>query len=45
MDMNILLSQNNYLRSWITFPTGRFYKGNWLVYYQNLVAIMKFPKN
>ena len=26
MDMNVLLSQNNYLRFGITYPTGRFYK-------------------
>ena len=28
MDMNVLLSQNNYLRFRITYPTGRFYKSN-----------------
>ena len=27
-DVNALLSRNNYIRFGITYPTGRFYKGN-----------------
>ena len=45
MDMNVLLSQNKYLRFDITYPTGRFYKDNWLVNHKNKAALMKSSKN
>ena len=45
MDMNVLLSQNNYLRFGITYPTGRFYKDNWLENHKNQAALIKSSKN
>ena len=45
MDMNVLLSQNNYLRFGITYPTGRFYKDNWFENHKNQAALMKLSKN
>ena len=45
MDMNVLLSQNKYLCFEITYPTGRFYKDNWLVNHKNQAALMKSSKN
>ena len=35
-DVNVLLSGNNYLRFGITYPTGPFYKDNWLVNHKKL---------
>ena len=45
MAMNILLSRNNYLRFGIAYPTGRFYKEQWLVNHENQAALMKSSKN
>ena len=45
MDMNVLLTQNNYLRFGITYPTGRFYKDNWLENHKNQAALIKSSKN
>ena len=46
MDMNVLLTQKNYLRFGITYyPTGRFYKGNWLENHKNQAALTKSSKN
>ena len=45
MDMNVLLSQNNYLHFGITYPTGRFYKDNWLLNHKNQAALKKSSKN
>ena len=45
MHMNVLLSQNNYLRFRITYPAGRFYKDNWLVNHKNQAVLMKSTKN
>ena len=45
-DENVLLSRNNpYLRFGITYPTGRFYKDNWLRNHRNQAALIKSPKN
>ena len=35
-DVNVLLSGNNYLRFGIIYPTGPFYKDNWLVNHKKL---------
>ena len=40
MDMNILLSRNNYLSFGITYPTEHFDKDNWLVNHKNQAAFM-----
>ena len=45
MDMNVLLTQNNYFRFGITYPTGRFYKGNWLENHKTQAALTKSSKN
>ena len=45
VDMNVLLTQNNYLRFGITYPTGRFYKDNWLKNHKNEAALIKSSKN
>ena len=45
MDMNVLLSQNNYLRFGITYPSSRFYKSNWLENHKNQATLMKSSKN
>ena len=45
MRVNVLLSQNNYLRFRITYPTGRFYKDNWLVNHKNQAVLMKSTKS
>ena len=45
MDMNVLLSQNNYLHFGITYPTCRFYKDNWLLNHKNQAALKKSSKN
>ena len=45
MDMNVLLSQNKHLLFGITYPTGRFYKDNWLVNHKKQAALMKSSKN
>ena len=34
-EVNVLLSRNNYLRFGITYPTGRFYKENWVMNHKN----------
>ena len=39
--MNVLLSRNNYFRFGITYPTGRFYKDNWLRNHRNQAALIK----
>ena len=44
-DVNVLLSQNNNLRFGITYPTGRFYKDNWLRNHRNQAALIKSSKN
>ena len=44
-DVNILLSRNNYLSFGSTYPTGCFYKGNWLVNHKNQAALIKLSKN
>ena len=43
--MNVLLTQNNYLHIGITYPTGRFYKNNWLKNHKNQAALIKSSKN
>ena len=43
--MNVLLSRNNYFRFGITYPTGRFYKDNWLRNHRNQAALIKSSKN
>ena len=45
MDVNVLLSRNNYLRFGITYPTGHFYKDNWLQNQKYQAAVMKLSKN
>ena len=45
MDMNVLLTQNNYLRFGITYPTGRLYKDNWLENHKNQAVLIKSSKN
>ena len=44
-DVNVLLSRNNYLRFGITYPTGHFYKDNWLRNQKYQAADMKLSKN
>ena len=44
-DVNVLLSRNHYLRFETIYPTGRFYKGNWLVNHKNQAALIKSSKN
>ena len=45
MDMNVLLSQNNYFRFRITYPIDHLYKNNWLVNHKNQATLMKPLKN
>ena len=45
MDMNILLSRNNYPHFRIACLTSRFYKYNWLVNHINQAALLKSSKN
>ena len=45
MDVNILLSRNNYPHFRIACPTSRFYKYNWLVNHKNQAALLKSSKN
>ena len=44
-DVNVLLSQNNYLRLGITYPTGHFCKDNWLVHHKNQATLIKSSKS
>ena len=37
-EVNVLLSRNNYLRFGITYPTGRFYKDNWVMNHKDEAA-------
>ena len=37
-EVNVLLSRNNYLRFGITYPTGRFYKNNWVMKHKDEAA-------
>ena len=43
-EVNVLLSRHNYLRFRITYPTGRFYKDNWVVNSKNQAALIKSSK-
>ena len=43
-EVNVLLSRNNYLRFGITYPTGHFYKDNWVVNPKNQAALIKSSK-
>ena len=43
-DVNVLLSRKNYLRFWITYPTGRFCKENWIWNHKYQAALMKSSK-
>ena len=44
-DVDVLLSRSNYLRFGSTYPTGRFYKDNWLMNHENQAALIKSSKN
>ena len=44
-EVNVLLSRNNYLRFGITYPTGRFYKENWVMNHKNQAALIKSSRN
>ena len=45
VDVNTLLSQNNYLSLRNTYPTGRFYKSGWLNKHNRQVALLKAKSN
>ena len=44
-EVNVLLSRNNYLRFGITYPTGRFYKDNWVRNHKDQAALIKSSRN
>ena len=44
-EMNVLLSRNNYGRFRITYPTGRFYKDNWVMNHKDQPALIKSSRN
>ena len=44
-EMNVLLSRNNYHRFGITYPTGRFYKDNWVMNHKDQAAPIKSSRN
>ena len=44
-EVNLVLSQNNYLRFGITYPAGRFYKDNWVMNHKNQAAFIKSSRN
>ena len=44
-DVNVLLSRNHDLRFETIYPTGCFYKDNWLVNHKNQAALIKSSKN
>ena len=44
-EVNVLLSRNNYLRFGITYPTGRFYKDNWVMNHKDQAALIKSSRN
>ena len=44
-EVNVLLSRNNYLRFGITYPTGRFYKDNWVMNHKSQAALIKSSRN
>ena len=45
VDVNTLLSQSNYLSLRTTYPTGRFYKNEWLNKHSRHVALLKAKSN
>ena len=44
-EMNVLLSRNNYHRFGITYPTGRFYKDNWVMNHKDQAALINSLRN
>ena len=44
-EMNVLLSRNNYHSFGITYPTGRFYKDNWVMNHKDQAAPIKSSRN
>ena len=44
-EVNVLLSRNNYLRFGIAYPTGRFYKDNWIMNHKDQGALIKSSRN
>ena len=44
-EMNVLLSRNNYHSFGITYPTGRFYKDNWVMNHKDQAALINSLRN
>ena len=44
-EVNVLLSRNNYLCFGITYPTGCFYKDNWVMNHKDQAALIKSFRN
>ena len=44
-EMNVLLSLNDYLCFGTAYPTGRFYKDNWVMNHKDQAAPIKSSRN
>ena len=44
-EVNVLLSLNNYLCFGTTYPTGRFYKDNWVMNHKDQAALINLSRN
>ena len=44
-EVNVLLSRNSYLRFGIAYPTGCFYKENWVMNHKDQAALIKSSRN
>ena len=44
-EMNVLLSLNDYLCFGTAYPTGRFYKDNWVMNHKDQAALINLSRN